>query len=295
MSTRVPSSGPGARGRAVLTGATGGIGGAFARELAAQGYALLLVGRNEGRLEKMARDLHHEHGVEVETLAADLTQEDAVRMLEDRITSDPQLTLLVNCAGAAPWGRVDQIDCRRQEDAVRLNVLAPLRLTRAAVKKMVERKSGGIINVSSLAGFMALPYCATYGGTKAFLISFTEALHEELRGTGVHVQALCPGFVLTELFAREGADMEKLKSEVPSFVWVSPETVARGSLAALRRNRAIVTPSIRHRFLGVMLRLLPRKHLRRGAADQFGKFNDFRREEDPPADEAQEAVKTVEG
>ena len=282
MSTRSSSSKADARGRALITGGSGGIGGEFARQLAGQGYALLLVARNRDRLEQLARELRETCGAEVEILAADLSRSDSLRIVEDRIAGDSALTLLVNCAGSAPWGRFTELDIQRQEETIRLNVLAPVRLTRAALTGMLERGRGAIVNVSSLAAFISLPFCATYGGTKAYLASFSEALHEELRGTGVKVQALCPGFTRTELFAREGADLSK----IPSYAWVSPETVVRSSLAALRRNRAICVPGFRFRLLALLLRLVPRSHVRRRVAAQFGRFDTLRLEEEPSSEES---------
>lgn len=227
-------------------------------------------------MEQLARELRASYGVEVEVLVADLSREDALRTVEDRIAGDPTLTLLVNCAGSAPWGRFAQLDLKRQDETIRLNVLAPVRLTRAAVTGMIERGRGAIINVASLSAYMAMPFCAVYGGTKAYLASFTEALHEELRGTGVKVQALCPGFTRTGLFAREGADVNK----IPSLAWISAEKVVRSSLAALRRDRAICVPGFRFRLLALLLRLVPRSHVRRRVAALFGRFEALRLADD---------------
>ena len=281
MTNRSSSNEADDRGRALITGGTGGIGAAFARQLAGEGYAILLVARTLSRLEQLARDLRETYGAEVEILAADLSRTESLRVVEDRAAKDSMLTLLVNCAGSAPWGRFAELDVQRQEETIRLNVQAPVRLTRAALTGMIERGRGAIINVSSLSAYIPLPFCATYGGTKAFLASFTEALYEELRGTGVKVQALCPGFTRTELFEREGADVSK----IPSFAWVSPETVVRSSLAALRRNRAVCIPGLRFRLLALLMRLTPRSHVRRQVAAQFGKFDALRLGEGPSPDE----------
>jgi short-subunit dehydrogenase len=264
-------------GRALITGGSGGIGAEFARQLARQGYTLILVARTRSPLEQLAQELRASYGVEVEVLVADLSREDSLRTVEERIASDPTLTLLVNCAGTAPWGRFAQLDLHRQDETIRLNVLAPVRLTWAAVTGMIERGRGAIINVSSLSAYIALPFCAVYGGTKAYLASFTEALHEELRGTGVKVQALCPGFTRTGLFAREGADINK----IPSPALVSAQTVVRGSLAALRRDRAICVPGFRFRLLALLLRLAPRSHVRRHVAALFGRFDALRLQDAP--------------
>jgi short-subunit dehydrogenase len=272
MSSRSSSNKADACGRALITGGTGGIGAAFARQLAGEGYALVLVAQTPSHLEQLAQQLGEAYGVEVEWLAADLSREDSLRRVEDRVAGDATLTLLINSAGSAPWGRFAELDLQRQEDAIRLNVLAPVRLTRAAVTGMIERGQGAIINVCSLSGYIPLPFCAVYGGTKAYLASFTEALHEELRGTGVKVQALCPGFTRTGLFAREGADANK----IPSFAWVSAETVVRSSLAALRRDRPVCVPGLRFRLLAFLLPLMPRSLVRRSVAALFGRFDTLR-------------------
>jgi len=165
-------------------------------------------------------------------------------------------------------------------DLVRVNVMASVRLTKAALASMLPRRQGAIVTVASLAGYVMLPFCATYGGTKAFLISFTEALYEELRGTGVRVQVVCPGFTRTEMFARSGANTDKM----PSFIWVTPETIARSSLDALRHDRPVCIPGARFRALSVLFRLTPRRIVRRMTSRIFGNFDAYRLDEaDAPA------------
>jgi len=271
----------------MVLGATGGIGRAFVEQLAAGGRELLVVARNRERLEELARQIHATHGVVVEALAADLTLDVDLRRVEERIRGDARLELLVNAAGLASWGRFWELDMERELDIVRVNVIAAVRLTKAALSTMLPRRQGAIVNVASLAGYVMLPFCATYGGTKAYLISFTEALHEELRGTGVRIQVVCPGFTQTDMFIHAGANTAKM----PSFIWVRPETIARSSLAALHRDRAVCIPDVRFRVLSVLLRLTPRSVLGRVTGRLFGDFTTYRLDDhDPPSGEPRDAA-----
>lgn len=246
------------RQRALITGASAGIGEAFARRLAHDGYDLTLVARSRQRLEELARALREEHGVQVDVVDADLTQTAALRRLE-RHMDETKLDLLVNNAGFGTFGRFAELDIRREEEEIRLNVVALVRLTRAALPGMIERGRGGIINVSSMASFQPCPYTATYGATKAYVTSFTEALAEELRGTGVTVQALCPGFTRTEFQERAGIDA----SAIPSFAWMSAAAVVDASLAAFARGQVICVPGLGNRMLAAVSSAAPRFASRR--------------------------------
>ena len=263
-----------------MLGATGGIGRAFADQLAERGHDLVVIARNRPRLEELARELRGKHGHSVEVLAADLALDADLQRVEARVREDAGLQLLVNSAGIASWGRFWELDVDAELDLVRVNVMASVRLTKAALASMLPRRQGAIVTVASLAGYVMLPFCATYGGTKAFLISFTEALYEELRGTGVRVQVVCPGFTRTEMFARSGANTDKM----PSFIWVTPETIARSSLDALRHDRPVCIPGARFRALSVLFRLTPRRIVRRMTSRIFGNFDAYRLDEaDAPA------------
>jgi short-subunit dehydrogenase len=170
--------------------------------LARQQYNLIIVARSRERLETLAGRLQQSYGIAVEVVVADLTQSTALRTVEERVAGDQALELLVNNAGFGTTGPFARLDPDQEEAEIRLNVLALVRLTRAVLPGMIARGRGAIINVSSLAAFAPGPYDAIYGATKAFVNSFTEALHEELCGTGVHVQTLCPGFTYTEFQQR---------------------------------------------------------------------------------------------
>jgi hypothetical protein len=245
--------------RALVTGASSGIGLAFAEVLARDGHDLVVVARSAPRLEALAHRLHAAHHVTVEVVKADLTKAAALGNVEAMIAADRHLDLLVNNAGFGTIGRFVALDPDREEEEIRLNVVALVRLTRAALPGMVSRRRGAVINVSSLAAFTPGPVNATYSATKAFVNSFTEALHEELRGTGVRVQALCPGFTRTEFQERAGID----KSRIPSFAWMSAEAVVEASLAGLRRGQVVCIPGLANRLTAAVTGVVPRRIVRR--------------------------------
>lgn len=227
--------------RALVTGASAGIGEAFARQLAARGTHLVLVARSRQRLESFARQLADAHGVGTEVLAVDLATSDGVAQVEARLRQTTDLVdLLVNNAGFGTGGRFDTLDAQREVIEIRLNVLAVMRLTHAALAAMNERGAGGIINVSSNAAWQPVPYMATYGGTKAFVSSFTQAIHQEARGSGVHVTVVEPGFTRTRF--QEVAGVDHHTSRLPDVVRRDPSEVASIALEGVRRNRARVIP-----------------------------------------------------
>ena len=246
---------------ALVTGASIGIGAAFATALARRQCHLVLVARTRERLESLAKQLRGEHGVEVEVLAADLTEASELRVVEE-LVGNADLDLLVNNAGFGTAGPFATLDLDKEEQQIRLNVIALTRLTRAALPRMIARHRGGIINVSSMSAFQPDAYTATYGATKAFVNSFTEALHEEVRGSGVTVQALCPGFTRTEFQKRAGIDV----SELPGFVWMEPAAVVEESLAALQHGHLICVPGLTNRAVVALTGLFPRSAARRVVA-----------------------------
>jgi short-subunit dehydrogenase len=244
-----------------VTGASTGIGQAFSERLARDGWDLHIVARRSARLEALARRLRTEHGIRVQVVTADLTDPAALRALERRLARDAHLELLVNDAGMGDFGAFALRDPDSADIEVRLNVLAVVRLTHAALRGMLRRRRGAVINVSSTAAFQPFPYASIYGATKAFLNSFTEALHEELRGSGVGVQSLCPGLTHTEIFAKAGADV----SALPAFLWMEPEEVVAASLLALERGTVVCVPGVGNRALTSLSQLVPRGVTRRVA------------------------------
>lgn len=246
------------RGLAVVTGATAGIGREFAEQLGARGYDLLLVARDRQRLTGTAGALAAAHGVEAEAFPADLSHDDDVTRLVERLATSPRLTLLVNNAGFGSRGRLAEADVERQEAMLRLHVLAPMRLTRAALPVLLAHRRGGVINVSSVAGFIYSAGNVNYCATKAYLTTFSEGLAAELHGSGVVVQALCPGFTRTEFHARIPGPVERH----PRWAWLSARSVVEYSLRCFERGRPVVcVPGLRWRLVVGLLRLLPRSLL----------------------------------
>lgn len=254
----------GAIRRACVTGASSGIGEAFARRLARDEYALTLVARSAERLESLASELRHTRRVAVEVRPVDLTDAAALEGLAAELASAPP-ELLVNNAGFGTVGPFAELDIAREEALVRLNVWAVMRLTHAVLPAMIARGHGSIINVSSLAGETAGPFSASYAASKAFVTRFSEALAEELRGSGVRMQALLPGFTRTEFQARAGVDASKL----PGFAWLTPESVVEASLGALEKDEILCVPGAGYRLLAGLQRLAPRGLSRKLAAATY--------------------------
>lgn len=240
--------------RALITGASSGIGHAMARELARRGVGVVLVARRRDHLEQFAEVARRDHGVHVEVLAADLLEEAGLARVEDRLRADPPIDLLVNNAGMEFHGRFHELPVEGEEAQVLLNVRAVVRLTHAALGVMVPRGRGGVLMTSSMAGFQPLPQLATYSASKAFVTSFAQSLHEELRGTGVTTTALCPGFVDTGFV--EGAG-------VPRAMLMDAEAVARAGIDAVVAGRAVVTPGLSGKVIAAMSQLTPTPVTRR--------------------------------
>ncbi len=247
-------------GTALVTGASAGIGRAFASALAARGDDLVVVARDTARLDQLASELRGAGGVNVEVLPADLTTNDGVAAVEERARA--RVDLLVNNAGFGTFGKFADLPIEREAQEIALNVLALVRLTHAALPGMLERRGGGVINVSSLACYQPTPMNATYGATKAYVTSFSQALHEETRGTGVKVMVLCPGFTRTEFQARAEVD----SSRVPDFLWQSAEQVVAAALRSYDRGRAVCVPGPLNQAGAAFTSALPAGITRRIAA-----------------------------
>ncbi|HTS25304.1 MAG TPA: SDR family oxidoreductase [Bryobacteraceae bacterium] len=227
---------------ALVTGASSGIGATFARRLANDGYGLILVARRRDRLEALARELG-----DAEALPADLTSDQQLRSVEDRIARAANLELLVNNAGFGTIGRFFEVPVDGQDQMHRLHVLATVRLSHAALRGMVARGKGAVINVSSVAGFGQSPGNVSYCATKAWMNSFTEGLHLDLKraGSPVKVQCLCPGFTLSEF--HDVIHMDRRR--VPGWLWTKAEDVVDASLAGLAHDRLFVIPGLFYKLL----------------------------------------------
>ena len=243
--------------RALVTGASSGIGEAYARRLAGLGTDLVLVARRRDLLDARADDLRERHRVSVDVVAADLGTDDGLATVEAALGG---VDLLVNNAGFGIAQRLASTDPAAVDAMVRVNALAVAHLTRAALPAMLDADHGAIVNVSSVAGFSPSPSFATYNGTKAFVTMFTEALALEVHGTGVRVQALCPGLTRTGFQSVSG---ETGTDGLPGFMWHDADHVVRASLAALATSKVIVTPGMHNKAFVAATSVLPRAWWRR--------------------------------
>lgn len=255
---------------ALVTGASSGIGREIARQLAREGTDLVVVARDEERLTALARDIAEVGGtVGVEVLPADLADPGQLATVEARLADESRpIDLLVNNAGFGTYGRFADLDREREETEIRLNVVALVRLTHAALGPMLARDRGAIMNVSSLAGLQPMPGNATYGATKAFVTGFSESVAGELAGTGVTVTAVLPGFTRTEFQDRAGI----AQRNIPRPAWQSAEAVAAEALAATRAGKPSVVTGRLNKLASAVASPFPRGLRRRVAARVVRRF-----------------------
>ncbi|MEO8099632.1 MAG: SDR family NAD(P)-dependent oxidoreductase [Acidobacteriota bacterium] len=257
---------------AVITGASAGLGAAFARKLAAQGYDLLLIARREDRLLALARQLSEDYKIDAQALVADLVDGTALEGVAARIENEGDLALLINNAGFGTNHYYFETDALGQDSMHRLHVVATARLTHAALKNLVPRggAGSGVINVSSVAAFAAAPQNVSYCATKAWMNRFTEGLAIELaaRNSPVAVQALCPGYTLTEFHDVLGAD----RSAIPAAFWMTADSVVEASLRAFPKRTLFVVPGWRYKILVGILRVIPSGLMRWGSVGAVRRF-----------------------
>ncbi|PXW33434.1 UNVERIFIED_CONTAM: hypothetical protein DES50_10250 [Williamsia faeni] len=262
---------PSSSARAVVTGASSGIGAALATELGRRGHSLILVARREGILQATATELAQEFGVEVEVMATDLSDSAATATLCEQLAGR-EISILCNNAGIATFGALVELDAEYERAQVRLNTVAVHDLTLAVLPRMVERGSGGILMVGSAAGNMPIPHNATYAASKAFVNTFSESLRGEVSGQGVHVTLLAPGPVRTHTPSPEEAST--VDRVVPDFLWNSSEYVAKLSLDALERNKMRVVPGMLSKAMSVGGGYIPRKFTAPIVGTFYRKFGD---------------------
>ena len=234
--------------RAVVTGASSGIGEALAADLASRGHSLILVARRGEVMEALAEKLRAAHGVEVEVRASDLSDSAARAVLVEEL-GGRDISILCNNAGIATFGPIAELDPAYERDQVELNAVAVHDLTLAVLPGMLARKSGAILMVGSAAGNMPIPNNATYAATKAFVNTVAESLRGELKGTGVNVTLLAPGPVRTE--TPDPAEASIVDKLVPDFFWISSEYTAKVSLDGLAENKMRVVPGILSKAMSV--------------------------------------------
>jgi short-subunit dehydrogenase len=246
----------------LITGASGGIGEAFARQLAARGRDLILVARNDAKLRALAEDLSFKHGVQTHVIAADLAQPSAAQpVFAETERLGLAVDLLINNAGYGKGGEFTELPFDVQANMVRLNVNTLMELTRLYLPAMRQRKRGGVINVGSTASWQPVPFMSVYGATKAFVLSFSEALAEEVRAEGITVMALCPGATATGFQSTAGV-WEEQRSTMPT-----PDEVVTDTLRAFERRQSSFIHGFQNRAMAFFAsRLLPRRLVARMAA-----------------------------
>lgn len=227
---------------------------AFARRLAADNNDLVVVARSTDRLNELAEELKREHAVDVEVIGADLSTTDGMARVEARLAdATAPVDLLINNAGFGTFGRFAELPIEKETEEVNLNVVALMRLTRAVLPQLIERRGGGVINIGSIASFQPGPFEATYCATKAFVRSFSEAVHEEVRGAGVRVLCVCPGLTITEFQERGGAST----AGMPKFASQTAAEVVDDAIKAYRRGRAVIVTGAVNKPLALTSRLSP--------------------------------------
>jgi short-subunit dehydrogenase len=245
----------------LITGASSGIGMELAGVCAAAGHDLVLVARNEPRLHALRENLAAGYGLRATVIPADLALPSAPETIEAAVNRlGLTIDVLINNAGFGTNGRFARLETQREMDELRVNIAALTHLTRLMLPAMLRRRSGRIMNVSSTAGFQAGPYMAVYYATKAYIISFTEALAEELRGSGVTATVLCPGPTRTEFQHRAGMRNVAIASDL---LMMDPLSVARAGFEGMMKGRVMVIPGLSNRIGVSLVRLLPRRLVRR--------------------------------
>jgi short-subunit dehydrogenase len=245
---------------ALVTGASAGIGAAIAQDLARRGHGVVLVARRKEKLDELAAQLRADHTVRAETIACDLAKPASRARLPGRMQAlGLDVEILVNNAGFATGGPFQQSDPKRELEQVRVLVEAPVALTSSFLPAMVERGRGAILNVASTAGMQPLPYSAGYSAAKAYVLTFSEAIHQELRGSGVTVTALAPGPVSTEFWDAAGwqAGGQSFEKAVPRPAWVTAEEAARAGVKGLADGRRVVVPGLQVRTAMLAARYVP--------------------------------------
>ncbi len=247
---------------ALITGASSGIGWALAKLFAADGSQLVLVARREEKLEQLASELRQQHNSVVHVMPADLTDPEAPRRIAEQLESASlEVDVLVNNAGFGANGEFSEIPCDRQLEMIQVNVHALVHFTRRLVPGMIQRGRGSVLNLGSTAAFQPGPRMAVYFASKAFVLSFTEALHEELRGTGVTATCLCPGPTKTEF-----VDVARMHNSRLFHLGPWPvDTVARAGYRAMRRGQPFMVPGLVNKLGAFSVRLAPRSIARKFA------------------------------
>ena len=254
---------------AVITGATSGIGAAYAEAFARRGYDLILTGRRKEKIEAQAEKIRSACSVGVEVVLAELSEETGIQMVLDAMQGK-EIDVLINNAGFGVAARYQDSDLKVMEQLAKVNVLAPMELIRSVLPDMIRRHSGTVINISSEGAYLVMPGNSVYSGVKSFLKVFTECLHLDLDGTGVRVLTVCPGLTHTDFHEKMGMAKSR-QIDHGMMRWTSPEKIVELSLKDLQKGKVISIPGFHTKFFIDFLRLLPKKTYYRLARNVGGK------------------------
>lgn len=242
---------------AVVTGASSGIGKAYAKELAARGCHVVLAARSKDKLDAMVREINSQYGVQAYASACDLSKANAPRQLVEQISElGLSVDILINNAGVGTYGRFEEIAPEREQEEIMLNTAALVDLTHRLLPNMLKREDGVIVNVASMAAFMPCAYSAVYGATKAFVLSFSEALWAEMRGRGVRVLALCPGATETGFFDAVGSEEMGAGQKLST-----PEKVVQAGFCGIDQGRSYIIDGRNNYFMAQMIRFFSRRRV----------------------------------
>ena len=242
---------------ALITGATSGIGAAFAKKFAEQGYNLIITGRRKEKIELLANSLSTNHKVKVDVVIAELADDSILDNLTKMIEETKDLEVLVNNAGFNKETYFHKENIETYTDMIKVHILATVKLCHSALPDMLEQRSEIIINVSSMGGFMPLPINAIYSASKSFIKLFSESLYLELKGSGVRIQSLCPGLTISDFHERLGYDKKTYYKEKGLSKAMSPEMVVEASLKCVAQDKAVCIPGGYRRILSFLIKLLP--------------------------------------
>ncbi len=257
---------------ALVLGATGGLGQAYCHALARRNLDLILSGRNTLMLEKLRTELVAEYDVNVTTHVADLSVETDLQGVLHLIQNNEKLDWLINAAGLAQWGQFRELPSDNEQAMFQINLLTPLRLVRAAIEAFDSRGGGKVVHIASAAAFFTVPFLSGYCASKTAIVQWLRSIRHEFGGKKIYLQALCPGFVKTDMFAKAGASADKL----PRWIWMSPERVVRESLRSLDCGRTVCVPGRRYRIMIFGMKWVPSAISVRVAAWMFGDFAKYR-------------------
>lgn len=242
---------------ALITGATSGIGAAYARMFASKGYNLVITGRRVEKINSLADELVKTYNVKIEVIIVELSSYQELDILIQKI-KNKSIDVLVNNAGFAAWELFYKDNFESHENMINVHILTTLKIIHTILPNMIVRGSGVIINVASLAAISLLPRSSIYCGTKAFLKHFSETIHTELMGSGVKIQVLCPGFTRTDVFREWGIDTSKAKNKGVLFTWMNSDEVVEISLKCLNKNKVVCIPGFWNKVLITLTKMCPR-------------------------------------